>query len=82
MKRLLQTGLSIGAILFSLAGACAETTDMLVTDLQLTTNETGFPIITGMVANQTGKRVKTAFIRFNLYDDQGTVVGNAIAYAC
>jgi len=81
MKKLFQTGLAIGTILFSLAGLCTETTDMPVSNLQVITGESSLPVITGMVTNQTGKRVKTAFIHFNLYDDQGAVVGNAIAYA-
>lgn len=81
MKKLLQAGLAIGTILFSLAGVCAETTDMPVSNLQVIVNESGLPVITGMVANQTGKRVKNAFIHFNLYDEQGAVVGQAVTYA-
>lgn len=38
-------------------------------------------VITGMATNLTDKAIKTAFIKFNLYDEQGNLVGNAITMA-
>lgn len=38
-------------------------------------------VITGTATNMTDKAIKSAFITFNLYDEQGNLVGNAIATA-
>jgi len=81
MKSLLKAAVVIAVLFFSPFVACDETPNIPITDLQVDTIETGLPVIKGIATNNTGKQVKNVFIRFNLYDANGIVVGNTIAYA-
>lgn len=44
-------------------------------------SNTGFSSITGMATNRSGRTLSNAFVKFNLFDNQGNVVGNALAVA-
>lgn len=80
MKKFVQVALTIGVFLLCFNVAHADSPDMPVSQMQITTGLGNSPEITGFVTNNTGKLVKTAFIRFNLYDAQGTLIGNAADY--
>ncbi|VVD71802.1 hypothetical protein PEP31012_00644 [Pandoraea eparura] len=40
----------------------------------------GFPAIVGIATNTGNALVRDAFVKFNLYDAQGNIVGNTIAH--
>lgn len=63
-----------------LGNARAESSGIGIVDLQSSRDDNGVPVISGVAVNQTGKLVKTAFVNFNLYDDQGNVVGSTSGY--
>jgi len=68
------------AIAIAMSSASAQDAKIGVSNLQ--TAQVG-PIysITGIATNLTPKLIKTAFIKFNLYDDQGNLVGNTVTMA-
>lgn len=78
MKRL------IAALCFTvltIGSATADSQSISVTGLSFSRNEHGIAIITGEAFNQTDKVLKAVFIKFNLYNPQGALVGNTIALA-
>src|SRR4051812_12697552 len=52
-----------------------------VSDLQAIRNEYGYPVIKGVVTNLTNNPVKHVVIKFNLYDQQGNLIGNTLDIA-
>ena len=71
------------AILVSVASINAfsgdtQSSPVAVSDLQAMRNEYGHPVIKGVVKNLTGNQVKQVFVKFNLYDEQGNLIGNTI----
>jgi len=49
-----------------------------VTELQALRNESGLPFIQGVVTNHSPDLLKNVIVKFNLYDQQGNLVGNAL----
>jgi hypothetical protein len=52
-----------------------------VSELQALRNTYGLPIIKGVVTNVSINPVKEVFVKFNLYDEQGNLIGNTIDHA-
>jgi hypothetical protein len=48
--------------------------------VQVVLEGNGVSAITGTATNDTSRTFSNAFIEFNLHDEQGNVVGNAIAH--
>jgi hypothetical protein len=53
--------------------------DLDISNVRIVRN--GYAVITGTATNRSGCTLSHAFVRFNLYDNQGTVVGNALDHA-
>ena len=51
-------------------------TELKVEDVNGTTDSSGFGYITGKVRNTSSRPYSMVYIEFNLYDDQGNLVGN------
>ncbi len=58
-----------------------QSSRIAVSDLQAARNEYGLPIIKGIATNTSNTVAKEIFVKFNLYDQQGNLVGNTIAHA-
>ena len=54
---------------------------LVITDMDSIQDENGYPAIVGLATNDSGAPIRDAFIRFNLHDAQGNLVGNTIAKA-
>jgi hypothetical protein len=48
---------------------------------QVVSEGNGISAITGTATNQTGRELTAAFVKFNLLDERGGLVGNAMATA-
>jgi hypothetical protein len=76
----------IAVILCAVAfgGATAQTVsgpgNVSVIESEVVRGANGFPAIVGVVANTGAAVVHDAFVKFNLYDSQGNIVGNTIAH--
>jgi hypothetical protein len=58
----------------------AQNDRLAITNLRAT-QDYGSAKVSGTAKNQSDKPIKNAFIHFNLYDGQGTLIGNTIAHA-
>lgn len=71
------------AIVFALTAtalqARAQSASLSLSDLQVTQDQ-GIATIMGTATNTTGRPLTDAFVTFNLYDQNGTVVGNTMAH--
>lgn len=69
---------------FSCAGAVAQSTNgaspIVVSDTSVIVAANGFPAIIGVATNKGEKLVHNAFVKFNLYDAGGNIIGNTIAH--
>ncbi len=79
MKKLLLVLLAITSI-NALAGD-PQPSPVAVSDLQAARNEYGRLVIKGIVTNLSSHPVKDVFVKFNLYDEQGNLIGNTIDHA-
>jgi hypothetical protein len=55
--------------------------DLDISNVRIDRSGYGFSVITGIATNQSGRTLSNAFVKFNLYDDEGTVVGNTLDHA-
>lgn len=78
MKKLIATTLLL--LLVAAFNAHAGSNALRISDLQVGQDTvTGFPVVTGVATNTSNAAVKSAFVRFNLYDAQNNLIGNTIA---
>lgn len=63
------------------AQADANQQALVISDMHSMQDENGIPAIVGLATNSSGAPIGKAFIKFNLYDAQGNLVGNTIATA-
>lgn len=75
MKKVLATALLLAAAFNAHAGNNA----LQISDLQVSTEPNGIQFVTGAATNTSNAPIKSAFVRFNLYDAQNNLVGNTIA---
>jgi hypothetical protein len=68
-------------LILSTAIAQAQSTDLDVRNLQVVSEGNGISAITGTATNQTDRELTAAFVKFNLLDERGALVGNAMATA-
>ncbi|MFM0450062.1 FxLYD domain-containing protein [Paraburkholderia nemoris] len=54
--------------------------NLSVVQTEVVRGANGFPVIVGVVSNTGATIVHDAFVKFNLYDAQGNIVGNTIAH--
>jgi hypothetical protein len=55
--------------------------DLDISNVQIARSSYGLSMITGTATNQSGRTLSDAFVKFNLYDNRGTVVGNVLDHA-
>jgi hypothetical protein len=55
--------------------------DLDISNVRIARSSYGLSVITGMATNQSGRTLSHAFVKFNLYDDRGTVAGNVLDHA-
>ena len=58
----------------------AQPSELSVSDLRVTQDQAKLSTIMGTATNTAGRPITDAFLTFNLYDQSGTVVGNAMAH--
>lgn len=58
----------------------ADQNAVVVKEMGVEAGPNGMQIVTGIAANQSQAVVKTVFLNFNLYDEQGVLVGNAATF--
>lgn len=75
MKKLLATVFSLAATVTAYAG----NNGLQISDLEVGVESTGIQAVTGVATNTSNATIKSAFIRFNLYDAQNNIIGNTIA---
>jgi len=61
--------------------AHAQSNQLIVSNLQVVPEANGISAITGRATNRSGQQMATAFVRFNLLDNSGALVGNTVAMA-
>lgn len=76
MKKLL----SAIALTVCASASWAQSERLAISNLQIAQSGAGLAI-TGTAENQSDKPIKNAFIKFNLYDPSGALVGNTITHA-
>jgi hypothetical protein len=54
---------------------------VVVNEVQAMRDANGLPVIKGVVTNVSSSAVKEVFVKFNLYDQQGNLIGNTIDHA-
>jgi hypothetical protein len=69
------------AFFAGIAGAHAQSTELDVRNLQVISEGNGISAIRGTATNQSGRELTAAFVKFNLLDERGALVGNAMATA-
>jgi len=68
----------IAVTFFFISNSFAESDAIKILNMQATQTASIFNV-NGTAQNISGKLLKTVFIEFNLYDEQGSLVGNSIA---
>lgn len=68
-------------LLIGISNAFAGPGSIAVAGLTVDRNEYGIATISGQATNQADKVAKSVFIRFDLFDAQGALVGNTITHA-
>ena len=78
MKKIIFALLTAIASFSTFAVETQKTPQVVVTDLQTSRNENGFPVIRGIATNVSASLVKDVFVKFNLYDERGNLIGNTL----
>lgn len=81
MKRLIATVLFALTLADSRATETINPNSLVITDMRVAEEGYGLPTIVGIATNQSGGALSNAFIKFNLLDARGHLVGNTIAQA-
>ncbi len=73
----------LSAMIFacSVTTAQAQVSDLSVSDLQVTQDQTRLSTITGTATNTAGRPLTDAFLTFNHHDQAGTLVRNVMDHA-
>lgn len=69
------------ALLLVMSTLRAQQTSLAIEDMQAIREANGLQAVAGIALNRSDKVIKNAFVKFNLYDAQGILVGNTITHA-
>jgi len=81
MKKLMATAFLALAMMSAHATDPVNPDSLVITGMRVVTEGGGVTAIVGIATNKSGGPLSNAFIKFNLLDAQGNLVGNTIAHA-
>ncbi|WP_431081216.1 FxLYD domain-containing protein [Pseudomonas thivervalensis] len=74
----MRTVVALAALFFSTLTIAED--KVSISGLQVAKASAGYSVVQGIAHNNTGATLANVFVKFKLYDQQGTVVGNTIAH--
>jgi hypothetical protein len=81
MKKWITSALLAIVMMDAHAANVIKPNSLVITDMRTVEEGYAVPTIVGIATNQSGGAISNAFIKFNLLDAQGNLVGNTIAMA-